>query len=407
VRLIVVTALDGQVGQRPAGGGGPLDPPSGVVESEDPPRLLGREAELRPEQRAEAAGAQPGLRRQFGHADRAAGLPQPPPPVPDLGPDLANPVGLGLRGAPRQQVVERCEPPRPVRLGRDQLAQAGREPADHIRRLRVPVRHGRGGDAEQRPRPQRGEPELHAGPAALVGDQGRGCVQPAEQRVIRLGRLARVRVRGENEPIVERDDERQQRRRQPAMPPGRHPRLPEPGVPRDQRPQRWCRRAPRMLIYHTPLKPIILNVPLLRPPGQRRADGRRPERTVYARTEVGDGEFGRWIDELIRTPAAEYPKFMAAVSYLGALGPHGASDALAERAEHLQRRIGETTAVLADTVGSGQTPRLFMIEVECALHAWEAELTWTGRTIAEIRDGSLVWPQVERADQERKADDEH
>jgi DNA-binding PadR family transcriptional regulator len=130
-------------------------------------------------------------------------------------------------------------------------------------------------------------------------------------------------------------------------------------------------------------------------PVETARDGRRPERTVYARTDAGDGEFVRWIDELIRTPVLEYPKFLAAVSYLGALGPNGASDALAERAVHLERRVEETTAVLAATVGSGRVPRLFMIEVECALHAWEAELTWTRRIIAEIRDGSLAWPRVE------------
>ena len=130
-------------------------------------------------------------------------------------------------------------------------------------------------------------------------------------------------------------------------------------------------------------------------PVETARDGRRPERTVYARTDAGDGEFVRRIDELIRTPVLEYPKFLAAVSYLGALGPDGASDALAERAVHLERRIEETKAVLADTVDSGQVPRLFMIEVECALHAWEAELAWTRRIIAEIGDGSLAWPRVE------------
>jgi DNA-binding PadR family transcriptional regulator len=128
-------------------------------------------------------------------------------------------------------------------------------------------------------------------------------------------------------------------------------------------------------------------------------DGRRPERTVYAPTAMGQDEFVRWIDELIRTPVAEYPKFMAAVSYLGALGPDGAADALTERAGHLERQVEQTTAILADTVGSGQLPRLFMIEAECAVHAWQAELTWTRRTIAEIRDGSLYWPEAERTEQ--------
>ncbi|UCM90676.1 PadR family transcriptional regulator [Streptomyces marincola] len=128
-------------------------------------------------------------------------------------------------------------------------------------------------------------------------------------------------------------------------------------------------------------------------------DSRQPERTVYATTELGQSEFVRWVDELLRTPVAEYPRFMAAVSYLGALGPDLAAEALAERAGRLARRIEETSAVPADTVGSGAVPRLFMIEVECALHAWEAELAWTRRTIDEIRDGSLLWPEAERTEQ--------
>jgi DNA-binding PadR family transcriptional regulator len=134
-------------------------------------------------------------------------------------------------------------------------------------------------------------------------------------------------------------------------------------------------------------------------PVETARDGRRPERTVYAKTELGQEEFVRWIDELLRTPVSEYPKFLAAVSYLGALGPHGAAEALVERAGHLAKRIEETKAVLAGTVGSGEVPRLFMIEVECALHAWEAELAWTRRTIAEIRDGSLPWPEAVRTEQ--------
>ncbi|WP_244210843.1 PadR family transcriptional regulator [Amycolatopsis kentuckyensis] len=47
-------------------------------------------------------------------------------------------------------------------------------------------------------------------------------------------------------------------------------------------------------------------------------DGNRPERTVYAHTELGRQEFVAWLDELVREPVEEYPKFVAAVSYLGA-----------------------------------------------------------------------------------------
>ncbi|MBP2471230.1 DNA-binding PadR family transcriptional regulator [Crossiella equi] len=126
-------------------------------------------------------------------------------------------------------------------------------------------------------------------------------------------------------------------------------------------------------------------------PVETAREGRRPERTVYAHTGLGQQEFVRWVDELIRTPVAEYPKFMAAVSYLGALGPEGAAEALTARAAHLAASIEETRAALEETVG--QVPRLFMIEVECALHAWEAELAWTRRTVEEIGTGALAWPR--------------
>jgi DNA-binding PadR family transcriptional regulator len=128
-------------------------------------------------------------------------------------------------------------------------------------------------------------------------------------------------------------------------------------------------------------------------------DGRRPERTVYAFTTLGQREFLSWVEELIQTPIPEYPKFIAAVSYLGALGPDRAADALGQRARHLEGRIEQTRAALADTVDSGRVPRLFMIEVECALHSWQAELDWTRQTIAEIRDGSLPWPTPGDRDQ--------
>lgn len=125
-------------------------------------------------------------------------------------------------------------------------------------------------------------------------------------------------------------------------------------------------------------------------------DGPRPERTVYRTTETGQAEFVAWVDELIRTPAPEFPRFMAAVSYLGALGPDRAAEALNERAGHLARQIDETRRTLADTVGAGVLPRLFMIEAEYQLHALQAEHTWTARIRDEIRDRTLTWPRAER-----------
>jgi len=123
--------------------------------------------------------------------------------------------------------------------------------------------------------------------------------------------------------------------------------------------------------------------------------GGRPQRTVYAHTPLGHREFIRWLDELLRTPAEEFPRFPSAVTYLGALGPEGAAAALGERAERLRALIGDAGQGHASVLAGGTVPRLFVLEAEYALHMYEAELAWVERVIGEIADGTLAWPRVE------------
>lgn len=121
-------------------------------------------------------------------------------------------------------------------------------------------------------------------------------------------------------------------------------------------------------------------------------DGKRPERTVYALTELGQREFVRWVDELVRAPINEYPKFIAAIAYLGVLSKEGATSALRERAERLLKQTEETEVKYQQAVADWNAPRLFMIEVEYAMRMARAELEWIDEVIAEIADGTLPWP---------------
>ncbi|TMR23466.1 PadR family transcriptional regulator [Nonomuraea turkmeniaca] len=125
--------------------------------------------------------------------------------------------------------------------------------------------------------------------------------------------------------------------------------------------------------------------------------GARPERTVYQHTAVGREEFVRWVDELIRVPADEYPRFLSAVSYLGALGPDGAVAALRERAERVRASLEEIRR--AHREAAGQVPRLFVVEVEYALRMDEAELGWIEEIIGEIETGRLAWPAPPESEQ--------
>lgn len=123
-------------------------------------------------------------------------------------------------------------------------------------------------------------------------------------------------------------------------------------------------------------------------------DGARPARTVYQHTALGQREFTRWVDELIRVPVDEYPKFVSAVSHLGALGPDGAVAALRERAERVRASLAELRQQHRDALDSGEVPRLFVVEAEYAVRMQEAELGWVEEIVTDIEAGDLAWPDL-------------
>lgn len=124
--------------------------------------------------------------------------------------------------------------------------------------------------------------------------------------------------------------------------------------------------------------------------------GTRPERTVYAPTELGKQELVRWIDELVREPAEEFPRFASAVAYLGALTPSMAIAAMRERVRRLSTIISElreSHEAALKTLAAEHKPRLFVLEAEYAIHMHQAELAWVEQTIREIETGTLPWPE--------------
>ncbi|MEV5709270.1 PadR family transcriptional regulator [Actinoallomurus sp. NPDC052274] len=127
-------------------------------------------------------------------------------------------------------------------------------------------------------------------------------------------------------------------------------------------------------------------------PRERVQEGNRPARTVYELTERGRAVFVERVDEQIRNPRREFPVFLTAVAYLGALGPDGARAALRERADRLRTTIADDEQALTDALRSAQVPRLYVIEVEYALHMARSELAWVEATAEEIADGALLWP---------------
>ncbi|MCC5577437.1 PadR family transcriptional regulator [Microtetraspora sp. AC03309] len=127
-------------------------------------------------------------------------------------------------------------------------------------------------------------------------------------------------------------------------------------------------------------------------PSARVREGNRPARTVYALTGEGRAAFVARLDEQIRNPRREYPVFLTAVAYLGALGQEGAAEALRERAGRLRAAIADDERTLREVLASGGVPRLHVIEAEYALHMARAELGWVNAIADEVSSGTLPWP---------------
>ncbi|MEV0650908.1 PadR family transcriptional regulator [Phytomonospora sp. NPDC050363] len=121
-------------------------------------------------------------------------------------------------------------------------------------------------------------------------------------------------------------------------------------------------------------------------------EGGRPTRTVYELTPEGRAEFTARLDRQISLPHREYPRFLTAVAYIGALGPEGALAALRERRERLDAIITAERRTLDEVLAAGTVPRLYVIEAEFALHMLDGERAWITAVAEEIRDGTLAWP---------------
>lgn len=125
---------------------------------------------------------------------------------------------------------------------------------------------------------------------------------------------------------------------------------------------------------------------LIRPLATYR-EGARPERTTYELTDTGRTELHDWLAELVRDPVWEYPRFVSALSLLGALPPHEVVDLLTTRIEALRRTSTEITEMIAVT----DVHPLFTIEEEYRLAQVRTEIAFSEDLIARITDTESGW----------------
>lgn len=118
-------------------------------------------------------------------------------------------------------------------------------------------------------------------------------------------------------------------------------------------------------------------------------EGRRPERTVYAITELGREEIRRWMREMLAEPVNEYPQFAAALAFFAVLDKEEVVRLLRARSARLESLIAATQKHLEHGLKDVGIPRMFLVEVEYGLVMSRAELDWVRSLIKDIEDGKL------------------
>jgi DNA-binding PadR family transcriptional regulator len=118
--------------------------------------------------------------------------------------------------------------------------------------------------------------------------------------------------------------------------------------------------------------------------------GQRPERTVYALTDVGRAEFLNWLRDLVAEPRYEYPHFVAALSIIGALPPSEVVPLLRQRLDRLRQERAEVRGYIDTTLAQGML-ELFLVEEEYRLVLMAAETTFVEQFIDRITDPETGW----------------
>ena len=126
-------------------------------------------------------------------------------------------------------------------------------------------------------------------------------------------------------------------------------------------------------------------------------EGKRPERTVYAITDLGRRELVDWMSELLSVPVKEFTQFEAALSLMPVLDPDDVRRLLETRLTRLDAEIAGMGGVL-DGMRERGMPYLWAIESDFARALRRAERDFVADLVDKIAAGSLdgvdVWRQA-------------
>lgn len=140
-------------------------------------------------------------------------------------------------------------------------------------------------------------------------------------------------------------------------------------------------------LYHTVDR--LVEAGMIQPVETSRA-GRRPERTVYAITEVGWEAATRRLHQMLSTVTPEFPSFRTALTFVSMLSPAEVLELLARRSVMLAADLAASQTAY-DGLRKQGLARVALIEVEHMVAMTRAELDLTNSIVHDLESGQLDW----------------
>ncbi|MEV7553013.1 PadR family transcriptional regulator [Amycolatopsis sp. NPDC089917] len=118
-------------------------------------------------------------------------------------------------------------------------------------------------------------------------------------------------------------------------------------------------------------------------------DGKRPERTVYAMTEAGRDEFVDRAQDMLATPAEEYPEYLSALAVIDDLGAEKSITQLKHRVLRLQASVASDQVLLENLVNEHKLPEVYWLDWSYATARRAFELEWTRKLLQDLESGRI------------------
>lgn len=125
-------------------------------------------------------------------------------------------------------------------------------------------------------------------------------------------------------------------------------------------------------------------------------EGRRPERTVYAITELGRDQMLDALRDGLMRVAPEYRRLAMALSFASMLDPGEVAGLLERRAVEVESQLSSLNTAIDAALKRERLNlnRVHILETEYQAALVRAELDWLRATVEDIRSGRFTWEAV-------------